>query len=310
MIVTPPEGVQRPLTGGCLSCCFMHMISLLMLGSGSALPTPERNAAAYWLEVDGRGILIDPGPGALVRLARSKHGPDGIDGIDTVVLTHLHPDHCADLLHLLFALHSPLPVSESPLTLAGPRGLLSYLSRLGELYGDWIEPYRRKLVVLEACPGNVLVPAGDGRWELLSEAMVQPAAGPAPTALEFFAADHREDRFSRDNFCLRISSAGGYTLCYSGDSGPCPGLTAAAREVDLLVVECSTLDQSECSGHMSPSRVAELCREARPRRTVLTHLYPPVAAQDPAAMVAAACDTPVGAGIDGALYSVPERISR
>ncbi|MEZ4387831.1 MAG: hypothetical protein R3D98_09680 [Candidatus Krumholzibacteriia bacterium] len=66
------------------------MIVLHVLGAGGATPTPERGPAAYWVELDGHGLLLDPGPGALVRLVRQPGAPDSVDGVDTVLLSHLH----------------------------------------------------------------------------------------------------------------------------------------------------------------------------------------------------------------------------
>ncbi len=267
------------------------MIDLLVLGSGAAVPQPGRAPAGYWLELDGRGVLLDPGPGALARLVSSPHGPDGVDGIDTVLLSHLHPDHCADLLALLFALHSILPTETRPLRIAGPRGLDRYLDRLRELYGDWVVPRRRAIATTELAPGDRLDLGGGDAGE-----------GPDVRA---FAAVHGEDRFSEDNLCLRFRCGRGYTLCYSGDSEPGPGLLDAARGADLLLVECSTPDELATPGHMTPSRVGDLCREAAPGRVVLTHLYPPAAALDLPALVGMRFRGPVVVAEDGARYTLP-----
>ena len=67
---------------GC--CCFILMIRFHVLGAGGALPTFSHNPAAYWADVDGDTLLVDPGPGALVRLAKAGLLPDGIDGIERV----------------------------------------------------------------------------------------------------------------------------------------------------------------------------------------------------------------------------------
>jgi len=74
------------------------MIRFHILGAGGAVPTATHNPAAYWVTVDGQSILMDPGPGALVRLVQSGQATGGVDDIETVLFTHLHPDHCADLV--------------------------------------------------------------------------------------------------------------------------------------------------------------------------------------------------------------------
>lgn len=261
------------------------MITVHVLGAGGALPTPSHNPPAYWVVVDATTVLVDPGPGALSRLARQGLIPGGMDDLHRVLLTHLHPDHSLDLVTLLFALHSPLPVSAEPLAVWGPPGLLALLDRFREIYGRWLEPRRRTLDVREILPGF--------RLEL-------PEGG----AVEAFAVDHPQDRLSRCWLGYSFTDRDGARAVYSGDTGPCDGLVAAARDADLLVVECSTPDELATAGHLTPGQVGRLCAEARPRSVVLTHQYPPAAALDLAALVGEHFDGPVRQAVDGDTFTV------
>jgi len=277
------------------------MLKFLILGAGTALPTPTRNAAAYWVEMDGRGVLLDPGPGALIRLMTSSHGPQDVDGISTVLLTHLHIDHCTDLVPLLFALHSPIPEATDPLQLFGPPGTTDYLARLQELYGSWIQPARRELQVVEIEPGRFLAPDredGPG-WSLHQQSTT--------CGIQAFRAQHPQDRLSRQCLCYRFSDASGNSATFSGDTEPCPGLEDASREVDLLVVECSTPDELATPGHMTPSRVGQLAAATRPGQVVLTHIYPPAAALDLPALVGEFYAGPVTMAQDGQLFILADR---
>lgn len=262
------------------------MIRIRILGAGGAVPTPTHTPAAYWVTVDGQDLLLDPGPGALVRLVRSGDAPGGVDDIRTVLFSHLHPDHSGDLVALLFALHSPLPVSEEPLRLYGPPGLASLLAQLRGIYGSWLEPRKRRLEVAEVRPGDAL-PLGTG-------------AGHAVP----FAVAHAQDRLSGVALGWRFTDAGGGVLVYSGDTGDCPGLREAARGCDLLVIECSTTDEWDVPGHLNPSQVAAVCADAAPRRVVLTHQYPNAAALDLAALVGRRFAGPVEQARDGDVYTV------
>ena len=263
------------------------MIRIRILGAGGAIPTPTHTPAAYWVTVDGISLLMDPGPGALVRLVQSGDAPAGVDEIDVVLLTHLHPDHCCDLVALLFALHSPLTSSRQPLRLFGPAGLKAYLDQLAGLYGRWLVPRPRALVVREWGPDAQLEWPGGG--------LIRP-----------FAVDHPQDRFS-NGACLgyRFGDADGHTLVFSGDTGPCPGLTEAARDVDLLLVECSAPEGLGVAGHLTPGEVGRLCAEAQPKRVVLTHQYPAAAEADLVADVARYFQGPVVQARDGNLFCVP-----
>ena len=53
-----------------------------------------RHSGGMWLNLDGINILIDPGPGSLVRIF--ERGFDTKD-IDIIVVSHRHLDHSADL---------------------------------------------------------------------------------------------------------------------------------------------------------------------------------------------------------------------
>ena len=263
------------------------MIRFHILGAGGAVPTPTHNPAAYWVTVDGLPILLDPGPGALVRLVQSGAAPAGVDDIGMVVLTHLHPDHCADLVHLLFALHSPVPTRADPLELYGPPGLRSHLDKLKDIFGSWLEPRARDLEVVEIGPG-VTVPL--------------PAGG----ALRPFKVNHPQDRLAKIPLGYKFTDAEGNTAVFSGDTGPCAELNEAAAGADLLVVECSTPDHLATPGHMTVSQVGALCAAAQPKLTVLTHQYPDAAALDLAALLENSHGGRVVQAVDGSAFTIPE----
>ncbi|PID80671.1 hypothetical protein CSB20_06315 [bacterium DOLZORAL124_64_63] len=240
----------------------MAMIRFLILGAGGAVPTPTHCPAAYWIDLDGLGILMDPGPGAIVRLVKSGRADAGVDAIGTVLLSHLHPDHSADLVPLLFAAHSPACQNPDPLRVFGPVGLKDLLARLRGIYGSWLDPRSRPLEVTE--------------WDLDGPPLSLPGGGrvtPFPTR-------HPQDRLSRQTLGYVLEDGAGKKIVYSGDTEPCAALKDAAHGADLLVVECSTPDELATAGHMYPTAVARLCREARPERVVLTHQYPAAARTD------------------------------
>ena len=262
------------------------MIRFHILGAGGAVPTESHTPAAYLVTVDDTPILMDPGPGALVRHVRSGEAPNGVDDLGLVLVTHLHPDHCADLMPLLFALHSVVPERTDPLYLYGPVGLADYLDRLREIYGTWLEPRRRSLELIELEPGDSLPLPGGGR-------------------VESFAVRHPQDRLCSKPLGYRFLDSAGHSAVFSGDTEACPGLEEAARNTDLLVVECSTPDELATPGHMTPQQVGDLCSVSRPQCVVLTHLYPAAASQDLAPLIRRIHDCPVHQARDGSIFTVP-----
>ncbi len=264
------------------------MITWHVLGAGGATPTATHGPAAHWVQAGGRGVLVDPGPGALVRLVRQAGAPADVDAVDTVVFTHLHLDHTADLAPLLFAHHSILARDTTPLRLFGPPGLARFLDALRDLYGDWLTPRCRPLEVREVTPGEG-VDLGRARWEAI-------------------AAVHDEPQFTGVCLGWNLHDQGGGHVVYSGDTGPNADLARAARGCDLLLVECSTPDHLAVPTHLSPAGVAEIAGNARPGRVVLIHMYPPVVALDPASAVTAACGVPCTAARDGDVFTAPEPV--
>jgi ribonuclease Z len=70
---------------------------LVLLGTGSPPPDPDRSGPASAVVVNGTAYLVDFGAG-VVRRAKAAVAERGIDALDpvklrVVFLTHLHSDH-------------------------------------------------------------------------------------------------------------------------------------------------------------------------------------------------------------------------
>lgn len=55
-----------------------------------------RASGGMWFSLDGFNVLVDPGPGCLVRCVSSKPKMDPMK-LDAIILTHRHLDHAADV---------------------------------------------------------------------------------------------------------------------------------------------------------------------------------------------------------------------
>jgi len=62
-----------------------------------------RSSAGTYIEVEGKKIMLDPGPGTLVRCAKSKPAID-VTKLDAIILTHAHIDHSNDVNILIDAM--------------------------------------------------------------------------------------------------------------------------------------------------------------------------------------------------------------
>jgi ribonuclease BN (tRNA processing enzyme) len=225
-------------------------MKLTVLGSGTYLPDPARGAPGFLLQHGETKLLIDSGSGTLQRLGRAGVDPVALDAL---FYTHRHIDHCGDLPSLIFHIrHHPSPARLRDLPIWAGEGFESHLQLLQQAYEGALDPTQFDLVVHELPlqrPGHAELPGG-----LLLD--TQPANHGA-------AALH-----------LRFTSPEGTTVAFSGDTGPSAALEQLAAGVDLFVCECALPPHDAYPFHLDARQVAEVVAAARPRRVVLTHLYP------------------------------------
>ncbi len=106
---------------------------LTVLGSGSAMPIPQRYQSAHVLTVHGRSYLIDCGEGAQRQMIR-YHIP--FSRIDAIFISHIHGDHVFGLFGLLSTM--ALSGRTAPLDIYGPVALGPVLNFNKSFFGDFL----------------------------------------------------------------------------------------------------------------------------------------------------------------------------
>lgn len=246
---------------------------LVVLGSGTGIPSPLRGSSSYLVETDDdRSMLWDCGPGTMQRLVSRGHDWKRVDHI---FLTHLHPDHCADLVAFLFASNWEVARrAECPLRIIGPKGVARFVQGLHDLYPglSWQHAEPR---IDEWDGGGTLV---GPHWRVSG-----------------LPVDHAD----LDALALRLESSG-RTLVYSGDTGESDRIVTAARGAHTLLVECSFPDEiAGIRSHLTAGGTGRVAAAAGVKRAVLTHFYPECDGVDLKAQCAAAFGGDIVLAYDG-----------
>lgn len=222
-------------------------MDLTIVGCSGSLPGPSSPASCYLVstQADGRTwqLLLDLGPGALGALQRHT---DPL-GLDAVVLSHLHPDHCLDLTGLrVLRSYGPVPATDD-LPVHAPAGAAGRMARAYGVAGP------------EPVTGMDFVDLVDGATFTVGPFTVTP-----------FAVLHPVPAYA-----LRVE-ADGQVLAYTGDTDTCPGLEPLMDAADLVLAEASYLEGRDTGRgvHLTARRAAEAARDAGARRLMLTHLSP------------------------------------
>jgi ribonuclease BN (tRNA processing enzyme) len=223
-------------------------VRVTVVGCSGSLPAPDSPASCYLVEArDEAGrtyrVLLDLGSGAVGPLQRFAD----LGTIDAILLSHLHPDHCADLSGLYVALrYGPGGPAVRRIPVYGPAGTLR---RITDAYGaDANGKPEQVYDVRELTDGEQL------------------RFGP-------LLVTAREVAHLGEAFGFRLE-AQGRAIAYSGDTDACPALVELAQGVDLFLCEASFLEgRDETRGvHLTARRAAETAAQAGVGRLLLTHL--------------------------------------
>lgn len=218
-------------------------MKLTVVGCSGSGPGPDSPASCYLVEHDGFRLVLDLGNGSLGQLARYTD----VRALDAILLSHLHADHCLDTASLI-VVHRFHPAGQPPpIALTGPPGSTERI-----LAADAGSKTLHDVFTVDTLAART--------WEL------------GPFQLQATRVSH-----PIETYAVRVS-AGGASLTYSADTGPCAALVGLARDSDLLLCEASHVDPTgdEAANppnlHMSGREAAEHATAAGVGRLLLTHI--------------------------------------
>ena len=245
---------------------------LIVLGSGTPNPDPNRAGSGYAVVVDETPYLIDFGPG-IIRRAASMSPPWGgkieamtVKNFEHAFLTHIHSDHSAGLADLL--LTPWIMGRDKKLNLYGPKGLEQMASSTLEAFEDDIN-YR----IYGTQPSNKI--GYKFNFHLLTEGLIYEDEN---VSVEAFTVPHGS---FDDAYGFRFTTKD-KVIVFSGDTGPSKTLEKFAAGADILVHEVysnagflkKTKDwQIYHQGHhTSTFEVGEIASRAKPKLLLLSHI--------------------------------------
>ncbi len=215
-------------------------LRLDIVGAGPAYTDrPGATGASYLVRDGSTALLMDLGQGSFPRLA----GLLDPGTLDTILVSHLHPDHFIDLVPLRHFLKWG-PSHPRRVRVAGPAGLAG------------------RLDALHAEPGFCatvfdIEPIAVGAWSVGS--------------IEVQAASVTHDA---ESYAFRVSNGDGPGLVYSGDCGRAPDLEPLIRPGDDLLCEASFGPGPVPAdvAHLDGPAVGALAARSGVGRVLLTHL--------------------------------------
>ena len=241
---------------------------VVMLGTGTPLPDPDRSGPSTAIVVNGTGYIVDAGTGVVRRAAAARD--KGVKALEPTnlriaFLTHLHADHTLGLPDLI--LTPWIMGRKEPLELYGPAGTREMVEHILQAYDvdikvrtEGLEHSNRtgyKVNVHEITPGVVYKDAN--------------------ITVKAFYAYHGSPK---NTFGYRFETPD-RVIVIAGDSTPKSDVLQNCNECDVLIHEAYTQASFEKVSpewkqyremfHTSTRELAEIANKAKPHLLVLYH---------------------------------------
>jgi ribonuclease BN (tRNA processing enzyme) len=249
---------------------------IVMLGTGTPIPDPDRSGPAVAIVVDSVAYLFDAGAGVVRRAAAA--GRKGVRAFasrsaagqpsprfDRLFLTHLHSDHTLGLADVIF---TPwIQGRRAPLDVYGPPGT-------SHLVGGILDANSEDIAERVAASGG---PSPNG-WKAvvheIADGIVYQASG---ITVRAFTVPHAGWKYA---FGYRIETPD-RTIVISGDTRTNSNIAEQCRGCDVLVHEVYSdsgfsrlapeRQAYHAQAHTSATQLGDIATRAKPRLLILNH---------------------------------------
>jgi ribonuclease Z len=290
--------------------------TFIALGTGSQVPTRQRNHNGYFLRWDDRGLLFDPGEGTQRQMIFA-----GVSAsqISKILITHFHGDHCLGLAGIIQRLS--LDRVAHAVEIYYPKSGQRYVDHMKDaaIFFNTANLVERPIteagvvfddgaLVIEAQPLDHTVESWGYRISEPDSARMLPEKlealgirGPSVAQLK------REGRLEVGNRVVTVDEASvakpGQSFAFVMDTRVCESAVRLARGANLLVCESTYLsteaEEAHAHGHLTATDAAQIARRAGARRLVLTHFSQRYSSTEPFLAEAQAIHQDVVAVNDG-----------
>ena len=246
---------------------------LIILGSGTPNPDPQRYGSGYAIVVNESAYIVDFGPGIVRRISAMSPTWGGefpsmeLKKINIAFLTHIHSDHSGALADLI--LTPWIMGRDEPLKLYGPPGLNAMSKNITEAYIDDIN-YR----LYGSQPANKL-----GYTTLVNE-ISEDGVIYKDENVKVIAFKNAHGDFKNSFGFLFITKD--KKILLSGDTAVSENLKKYGKDLDILVHEVfssetfvnKTKDWQiyHQAHHTSSIDLGIIANELKPKKLVLSHI--------------------------------------
>lgn len=237
----------------------MNEVTIIPLGTVSPYPKDNKNCPGFLIKYGNRKILLDCGHGA----SSLMKFPEDLNNL-SIIISHLHVDHYADLPALIQAslVYKRLGYLNKNLNV--------YISGKELIYEDnkWGNAHQEKkhsidYQYLHNFKNNYPVSIYDLDGSSIKIDTINIDLLKVPHPIETYA--------------FRINTPVG-DIVYSADTGTDNKLREFAKECDLFICE-STFLRGQCrneNNHLFAYEAALIAKEANVKKLLLTHFWPEI----------------------------------